>query len=87
MKKYHDVGCVIVSKDKLKLLIDGHNYEFILASISNKLHKANEQERNSYKISPSGYGIRWSMIDEDISIDGLLKQRISRGKKTKHNLL
>lgn len=87
MKKYHDVGCVIVSKDKLKLLIDGHNYEFILASISNKLQKANEQERNSYKISPSGYGISWPMIDEDISIDGLLKLRVSRRKKIKRTLL
>ncbi|MDP2982675.1 MAG: DUF2442 domain-containing protein [Candidatus Latescibacter sp.] len=25
-----------------------------------------------YKIQPSGYGIHWPLIDEDIAIDGLL---------------
>lgn len=33
---------------------------------------ASEIERNTYEISPSGYGIHWPLIDEDISIDGLL---------------
>jgi hypothetical protein len=28
-----------------------------------------------YEISPSGYGIRWPLIDEDLSIDGLLGVR------------
>jgi len=26
----------------------------------------------SHEISPSGYGIYWPLIDEDLSIDGLL---------------
>jgi len=25
-----------------------------------------------YEFSPSGYGIHWPLIDEDISMDGLL---------------
>lgn len=39
---------------------------------SQKLNKANESERQDYKISPSGYGIHWPKIDEDLSISGLL---------------
>jgi hypothetical protein len=33
---------------------------------------ASEIERTTFEISPSGYGIHWPLIDEDISIDGLL---------------
>ncbi|MBW2657327.1 MAG: DUF2442 domain-containing protein, partial [Deltaproteobacteria bacterium] len=34
--------------------------------------KASEEERNNFEISLSGYGIHWPLLDEDISIDGLL---------------
>jgi hypothetical protein len=44
-----------------------------LDKISNKLRLANELQRNFYKISPSGYGIHWPLIDEDLSVDALLK--------------
>ncbi len=37
MKKYHEIKNVAISKDKLKLLIDKREYEFLLASISQKL--------------------------------------------------
>ena len=30
------------------------------------------RERATFEISPSGYGIHWPLLDEDISIDGLL---------------
>ena len=36
------------------------------------LEKASDEERNNFEISPSGYGIHWPLLDEDISIDGLL---------------
>jgi hypothetical protein len=36
------------------------------------LANASETERKKYEISPSGYGIHWPLIDEDLSIDGLL---------------
>ncbi|MFI5222153.1 MAG: DUF2442 domain-containing protein, partial [Bacteroidia bacterium] len=31
-------------------------------------------ERGNFEISPSGYGIHWSLIDEDLSINGLIKK-------------
>lgn len=83
MKKYHEVREVIVSMDKLKLVIDRKLYEFNFAQISQKLEFATDQERKNFIISPSGYGIHWPLIDEDISIDGLLKLKIKRKSKRK----
>ncbi|MCH7754431.1 DUF2442 domain-containing protein [candidate division KSB1 bacterium] len=40
--------------------------------MSEKLANASDIEENKYEISPSGYGIHWPLIDEDLSIDGLL---------------
>ncbi len=82
MKKYHDIRDVKIIGDKLKLYIDQKKYEFNLARISAKLTSASEEERNNFKMSSSGYGIHWDMIDEDISIDGLLKQKIRSQKKS-----
>ena len=41
------------------------------------------EQRNNYEVSPAGYGIHWPMIDEDLSIDGLLgiKHPVPSGKK------
>lgn len=54
------------------ITIDKKHHVFDLSFISKKLKKAGEEELNSYIISPSGYGIHWPLVDEDISIDGLL---------------
>jgi len=43
-----------------------------LAKISSRLLKASQTERLRFEVSPSGYGIHWPLIDEDLSIDGLL---------------
>jgi hypothetical protein len=83
MKKHHDIKNVSVYKDKLKLMVDEKEYEFKIEAFSKKLASAGEKEKNSYEISPSGYGIHWTLIDEDISIDGLLKQKIGSSKKKK----
>ncbi len=50
-------------------------YKWKVADISKKLSQASESVRNDFKISPSGYGIHWSQIDEDISISGLLNMK------------
>jgi len=47
-------------------------YEFRLSAISEKLANASDIARNKYEISPSGYGIHWPLIDEDLTIDGFL---------------
>lgn len=78
MKKYHEISNVKITADKLRIIIDQKEYEFDLKKISTKLAEASEQEKNNFKISPSGYGVHWPMIDEDISIDGLLKKKVRR---------
>jgi len=72
MKKHHEVETVQFRDDKIRIKIDGQEHEFELSSISEKLANASEIERQKYEISPSGYGIHWPLIDEDLSIDGLL---------------
>jgi len=44
-----------------------------LIDVSPKLLKAKRKEREAFEVSPSGYGIHWPLIDEDLSVDGLLK--------------
>lgn len=72
MKKTHDVQSVIFKDDTMILTVDGREYSFSLSAISTRLAKASRHERDVFEISPSGYGIHWPLIDEDLSIDGLL---------------
>lgn len=72
MKKYHEVNDINFTDKSLKLKIDDKHYEFKLSDISEKLANASDVERERYEISPSGYGIHWPLIDEDLSIDGFL---------------
>ncbi len=72
MRKHHDIKNVTFEGDALVLTIDGEERRFQLKEISPLLQKASDQERNTLEISPSGYGIHWPLLDEDISIDGLL---------------
>ena len=52
--------------------IDGEEKTFNLNEISKSLKNASDVEKMAYTVSPSGYGIHWPLLDEDISIDGLL---------------
>ena len=72
MKKYHAINAIQLNEVIFKIKIDGQGYEFKLSGISEKLANASDIEKNKYEISPSGYGIHWPLIDEDLSIDGLL---------------
>ncbi len=72
MTQYHQVTGVHFEGDVLILTIDGHEKRFHVSDVSPALQKASEPERNIFEISPSGYGIHWPLLDEDLSIDGLL---------------
>ena len=86
MKKYHDVRDLHFNGDEMVVTIDRETKKFVLGEISPVLQEASVEERNMYEISPSGYGIHWPLIDEDLSIDGLLgivhtPQTISTGQQ------
>lgn len=44
-----------------------------ISEVSKKVESANDIQRKLYAIFPLGYGIHWSLIDEDLSVDSLLK--------------
>jgi hypothetical protein len=81
MNSYHQIENIKFEDDILYIMIDGKQYSFQIEDISKRLFQATELERNSYNISPSGYGIHWPIIDEDLSIDGLLGIKHSLAKK------
>jgi hypothetical protein len=72
MKKFHDVKNIKLEEGYVFLTIDGKDEKYYLKEISFILETASEKERNTFEVSPSGYGIHWPLLDEDISIDGLL---------------
>jgi len=71
MNEHHHVSNVRVVKGSLSLAVDGVHIHCELKDISPLLAGAKEEEKTTYEVSPSGYGIRWPLIDEDLSIDGL----------------
>jgi hypothetical protein len=72
MRKHHDVRNITFEGEFIILTIDGQERRFRLSEISPLLLRASDHERNAFEVSPSGYGVHWSLIDEDLSIDGLL---------------
>ena len=83
MKPYHNVKELLFIDNQLSLIVDGKSIVVDLRRISLKLLNATQLERNTYIISPSGYGIHWTLLDEDISIDGLLKFNKNKQPKKK----
>lgn len=72
MEKFHSVENIKCKAGKLSLVVDGKLLEFPLEKISKSLANATAEQLNTFEISSSGYGIHWPLLDEDISIDGLL---------------
>lgn len=72
MPRQHEIADLRFEGDSMVMTIDGEERRFPLAEVSPALAKATERERNVFEISPSGYGIHWPLLDEDLSVDGLL---------------
>jgi hypothetical protein len=71
---YHTVNSITFENDVMTLAVDNAIYTLPLKMVSKKLMKASDKEREAYKVICSGYGISWPLIDEDLSIDGLIKR-------------
>ena len=72
MKALHKIQKIDFSGSQMKIRIDGKEVAVNLTKISKRLLKASKKERETYKVSPSGYGICWPLIDEDLSVDAIL---------------
>ena len=73
MEKAYNIAFIRFENEFLVMKADNLLIKLKLEDISEKLTHASEQERNDFKISPSGYGIHWRQLDEDLSVNGLIK--------------
>ena len=72
MDKAHEIEKVTFSEARMLLRVDGKEYSLQLSEISALLAGASLEQRSNFEVSPSGYGIHWPDLDEDLSIDGLI---------------
>lgn len=72
MSSHHKIESLAVTDSCLSVSIDGKEHTFELAKISTRLAGASKEERTTFEVSSSGYGIHWPLLDEDLSVDGLL---------------
>ncbi|MEY4456296.1 MAG: hypothetical protein RLY15_560 [Bacteroidota bacterium] len=72
------IQSVSFSEERLLITVNEIDYSFNLKDISLKLLNATKEERNQFEISPANYGIHWPLIDEDLSIKGLINKSSSR---------
>lgn len=71
-EKAHEVQEVSIAGTVLRLRVDGRLYDVDLAQHSKRLARATPEQRARLEVSPSGYGLHWPELDEDLSIDGLI---------------
>lgn len=76
MTTTHTIQDITFDKETMSLKIDGKLIKVVLDKVSSKLKAANEFQRQFFKVSPSGYGIHWPLIDEDLSVEAILKTSI-----------
>ena len=72
MPTLHKIKNIDFDKGFMLLTVDNKSYKITLSDVSTKLTKASDKVRNDFKISASGYGIHWTQIDEDLSVDALI---------------
>jgi hypothetical protein len=73
-KKIHHVELIKGDDSYFYLSVDGQYYRIPWVDCSEKLAKAKPIEREYLKVSPSGYGLHWPLIDEDLAVTPLLKR-------------
>ena len=69
----HTIDGLRFEGDEMLITIDGQSLRFPLRTLSRRLLSATAQQRQRFEISASGYGIHWPEIDEDLSVEGMLR--------------
>jgi hypothetical protein len=83
MNKHHTIQNLDFDAQRIILTVDGQTVRLSIAETSQRLANASETERKIYQVSPSGYGIHWPTLDEDLSIDGLLRLAQTQAAESK----
>jgi hypothetical protein len=66
-------AAIEATREGLSLLVGKRMVHIPWGKCSQRLASATEQERLRAELSPGGYGIHWPLIDEDLSVNGLLR--------------
>lgn len=67
------VSNVALTDDRVIVdLADGRTISVLLAWFPRLLH-ATSKERDNWEVAGAGYGIHWPDVDEDLSVEGLLR--------------
>lgn len=70
--KFHTIGKISFSGTQMTLEVDSRPVTVDLGKVYSRLAAASPQQRMNFEVSPSGYGIHWPDLDEDLSVDALL---------------
>jgi hypothetical protein len=73
MDKIHTVQSVDADESYFYLVVDDKSYRIRWEACSPRLAQASLAERRRLEVAPSGYGIHWPEIDEDLAISPLLQ--------------
>ena len=55
------------------LRVNGRRYRVPLGSISVRLARASEQQREMVRVSPSGHSMKWPLIDLEMQTQSVLQ--------------
>ncbi len=73
MNKFHDVQAQ-AEAEGLRLNVDGRTYLIRWEDCTPRLARASMAQRHNLNIAPSGYGISWPDIDEDLTLSWLMQK-------------
>lgn len=79
--RFHEIERIEFSGATMLIRVDGRQVGIDLGKVSPRLAAATSAQRSHYEVSPSGYGIHWPELDEDLSIDGLLGIKHAPGNR------
>ena len=68
-----------LTRAALTLVLDDRKVTIPWERCSEQLAQATEQQRLAAELSPGGYGIHWPLIDEDLSVSGLMRDSSELG--------
>lgn len=74
MERWFSLAVAIkATPEALILITDSGSVLIPWEKCSERLARASLLERSRAELSPSGYGIHWLLLDEDLAVDPLLR--------------
>lgn len=72
-EKFYQISTEASDNQYLRLVINGQQFQLAWEDCSSRLANATPAQRLHMEVSPSGYGIHWPEIDEDLAVKPLLE--------------